>query len=112
LDLLEYKINNETILTFSKISEELLIVEAGKKKVKLLNLDTFTQLKQYELINDRLFKAFEFEGLAYLTFYDEEKIMIIDPKTWDKSAPKVINSKESFQSLVMFKPGWIICGEN
>lgn len=42
LDLLEYKINNETILTFSKIGEDLLIVEAGKKKVKLLSLSTFT----------------------------------------------------------------------
>lgn len=92
--MIEYKIQNEAMLSFAKIADDYVMIEAGKKKVKILGIEKFNQIKAYETINDRMFKAFEHEGTAYISFYDEEKLMIIDMKNIDKY--KIISSKESF----------------
>ena len=53
---------------------------------------------------------FEYNDTAYLSFYDEERILIFDIKTYDKT--RFIETKEAFVSFVCFKPDFLICSEN
>jgi hypothetical protein len=58
-------------------------------------------VKEYEFFNDRLFKAFEYNNTAYLSFYDEEKIVVFDIKTPLKT--KNLTSREAFVTFLELK---------
>jgi len=73
-------VENQAILSFSILGNNLLGVECGKKKIRILEMDEFKVVREINGINDRLFKGFYYKDIAFLSFYDEEKLIYFNTK--------------------------------